>query len=157
MHSSSIGCPEIFPLFASVLYWLSHASDMHLEPESEKRAKNVDLHIAKNVLIQPTLFRYFETNSSSTTSDLFIAVWPHNMQNKGSSGDDPVRLTEPSNLITIQQHRVLTRTSWRVYKGKLKPWNVSNEERQSQPTSVLNGTVSKCLINFPLLRVKITP
>ena len=35
------------------------ASDMYLEPESEKRAKNVDLHIAKNVLIQPTLFHRF--------------------------------------------------------------------------------------------------
>ena len=30
------------------------ASDMHLEPESEKRAKNVDFHTAKNVQIQPT-------------------------------------------------------------------------------------------------------
>ena len=35
------------------------ASDMHLESESEKRAKNVDLHTAKNIQIQPTLFRYF--------------------------------------------------------------------------------------------------
>ena len=35
------------------------ASDMHLESESEKRAKNVDLHTAKNIHIQPTLFRYF--------------------------------------------------------------------------------------------------
>ena len=35
------------------------ASDMHLESESEKRAKNVDLHSAKNIQIQPTLFRYF--------------------------------------------------------------------------------------------------
>ena len=35
------------------------ASDMHLELESEKRAKNVDFHIAKNIQIQPTLFRYF--------------------------------------------------------------------------------------------------
>ena len=32
-------------------------SDMHLESESEKRAKNVDLHTAKNIQIQPTLFR----------------------------------------------------------------------------------------------------
>ena len=32
------------------------ASDMHLEPESEKRAKNVDFHTAKNIQIQPTLF-----------------------------------------------------------------------------------------------------
>ena len=35
------------------------ASDMHLESQSEKRAKNVDLHTAKNIQIQPTLFRYF--------------------------------------------------------------------------------------------------
>ena len=35
------------------------ASDMHLEYESEKRAKNVDLHTAKNIQIQPTFFRYF--------------------------------------------------------------------------------------------------
>ena len=35
------------------------ASDMHLEPESEKQAKNVDFHTAKNVQIQATLFRYF--------------------------------------------------------------------------------------------------
>ena len=35
------------------------ASDMHLESEGEKRAKNVDLHTAKNIQIQATLFRYF--------------------------------------------------------------------------------------------------
>ena len=35
------------------------ASDIHLESQSEKRAKNLDLHTAKNKLIQPTLFRYF--------------------------------------------------------------------------------------------------
>ena len=35
------------------------ASDMHLEPESEKRAKNVDFQTAKNIQIQATLFRYF--------------------------------------------------------------------------------------------------
>ena len=35
------------------------ASDMHLESESEKRAKNVDFHTAKNIQTQPTLFRYF--------------------------------------------------------------------------------------------------
>ena len=35
------------------------ASDMHLESESEKRAKNVDLDTAKNIQIQSTLFRYF--------------------------------------------------------------------------------------------------
>ena len=35
------------------------ASDMHLEPESEKRAKNVDFHTAKNIQLQAILFRYF--------------------------------------------------------------------------------------------------
>ena len=35
------------------------ASDMHFESQSEKRAKNVDLHTAKNIQTQPTLFRYF--------------------------------------------------------------------------------------------------
>ena len=35
------------------------ASDMHLESESEKRAKNVDLYTAKNIQIQPTLFAIF--------------------------------------------------------------------------------------------------
>ena len=35
------------------------ASDMHLESESEKRAKNVDFHTSKNIHILPTLFRYF--------------------------------------------------------------------------------------------------
>ena len=34
-------------------------SDMHLESESEKRAKHVDFHTAKKMQIQPTLFRYF--------------------------------------------------------------------------------------------------
>ena len=31
------------------------ASDMHLEPESEKRTKNVDFHTAENIQIQATL------------------------------------------------------------------------------------------------------
>ena len=35
------------------------ASDMHPESGSEKRTKNIDLHTAKNIQIQPTLFRYF--------------------------------------------------------------------------------------------------
>ena len=49
-------------------------SDMHLKSESEKRAKNVDLHTAKNIQIQPILFRYFWTNSYKLTSDLFTEV-----------------------------------------------------------------------------------
>ena len=35
------------------------ASDMHLESESEKRAKKVDFHTAENIQIQATFFRYF--------------------------------------------------------------------------------------------------
>ena len=35
------------------------AFHIHLESESEKRAKNVDLHTAKNIQIQPTLFLLF--------------------------------------------------------------------------------------------------
>ena len=35
------------------------ASDMHLEPDSEKRAKNVDFHTAKKIQIRATLFGYF--------------------------------------------------------------------------------------------------
>ena len=46
--------PPVCSSFALVI-----ASDMHLESESEKRAKTVDLHTAKNIQIQPTLFRYF--------------------------------------------------------------------------------------------------
>ena len=45
------------------------ASDMHLEPESENRAANVDFHTAKNILIQAKL-------AYSMTSDLFTVVWP---------------------------------------------------------------------------------
>ena len=40
-------------------YRISTCTDMHLESESEKRAKNVDLHTTNNIKIQPTLFRYF--------------------------------------------------------------------------------------------------
>ena len=35
------------------------ASDMLLEPEIEKRAKNVDFHTAKNIQAQATLLLYF--------------------------------------------------------------------------------------------------
>ena len=52
---------NISPVCSS--YILVIAADMHLESESEKRAENVDLHTAKNIQIQPTLFRYFWTNS----------------------------------------------------------------------------------------------
>ena len=43
---------NIFPVCSSFV--LVIASDMHLESESEKRAKKVDLHTAKNIQIQPT-------------------------------------------------------------------------------------------------------
>ena len=48
---------NIFPVGSSFV--LVIASDMHLKPESKKRVKNVDFHTAKNIQIQPTLFRYF--------------------------------------------------------------------------------------------------
>ena len=48
---------NISPVCSSFV--LDIASDMHLESESEKRAKNIDLHTAKNIKIQPALFRYF--------------------------------------------------------------------------------------------------
>ena len=50
--------PKISPPSAPV-FVLVIASDMHLEPESEKQAKNVDFHAAKNVQTQATHFRYF--------------------------------------------------------------------------------------------------
>ena len=48
---------NIFPVVSSFV--LVIASDMHLEPESEKRAKNVHFHTTKNIQIHSTLFRYF--------------------------------------------------------------------------------------------------
>ena len=48
---------NIFPVSSSFV--LVIASDMHFEPESEKRAKNVDFHTAKNIEIQATFFAIF--------------------------------------------------------------------------------------------------
>ena len=48
---------NIFPVGSSFV--LVIASDMHLEPESEKRAKIFHFHTTKNIQIQSTLFRYF--------------------------------------------------------------------------------------------------
>ena len=48
---------NISPVCSSFVLVL--ASDVHLESKSEKRAKNIYLHTAKNIQIQPTLFRYF--------------------------------------------------------------------------------------------------
>ena len=52
---------NISPVCSSFLLVIAY--DMHLAPESEKRAKNVDFHTAKNIQIQATLFRYFQSNS----------------------------------------------------------------------------------------------
>ena len=58
MHSNSIGCPKILsPVCSSFV--LVIASDRHLEHESEKRAKNVDINAAKICLDTITLFRYY--------------------------------------------------------------------------------------------------
>ena len=73
MHSNSIGCPKTFPPVCSS-FVLVIASDMHLEPESERRAKNVDFHTAKNIQNQTRPFRYFRTNPYKLTSDLFTVV-----------------------------------------------------------------------------------
>ena len=48
---------DISPVCSSIEQVI--ASDMHVYSESKKRAKNVDLHTAKNIQVQPTLFRYF--------------------------------------------------------------------------------------------------
>ena len=48
---------NMFPACSSFV--LVIASDMHLEPESEKRAKNIHFQTTKNIQIQSTLFRYF--------------------------------------------------------------------------------------------------
>ena len=51
------GSQNIFPLCSSFVLVIT--SDMHLEPESEKRAKNVHFHTTKNIQIQSTLFAIF--------------------------------------------------------------------------------------------------
>ena len=47
MHSNSLSCPKIFPLSSPALYWLPHLTCI-----SSLKAKNVDLHTAKNIQIQ---------------------------------------------------------------------------------------------------------
>ena len=49
-HRLSKNIPPVCFSFVLVI-----ASDMHFESESEKRAKNVDLHTVKNIQVQPTL------------------------------------------------------------------------------------------------------
>ena len=63
---------DVFPVGSSFV--LVIASDMHLQPESEKRVKNVHFHTTRNIQIQSTLFRYFQTISYKMTSDLFTVV-----------------------------------------------------------------------------------
>ena len=51
------------------------AFDIHLEPESEKRAKNIDFHTANStVQVQATLFPLFLDEFFKLTSDLFTVV-----------------------------------------------------------------------------------
>ena len=77
-HRLSQNISPVCSIFVLVI-----VSDMHLEPESEKRAKNVHFHTTKNIQIQSTLFRYFQMNSSKLTSDLFTVVWPqHSLRTK---------------------------------------------------------------------------
>ena len=58
MHSNSIGRPKIFPLSAPVLYWLSHLTRISsLKVKNDRKTLVFDT--AKNIQIQPTLFRYF--------------------------------------------------------------------------------------------------
>ena len=75
MHTNSISCPKIFPPSAPV-FALVITSDMHFESESGKRAKKFDFYTGKNIQIQATPFRYFQTNSYKVTSNLFTVVWP---------------------------------------------------------------------------------
>ena len=53
-HRLSQNGSPVYSSFALVI-----ASDMHLEPESKKREKNVYFHTDKNIQIQSTVFRYF--------------------------------------------------------------------------------------------------
>ena len=52
-HRQSKNTSPVFSSFVLVI-----ASDMHLEPESEKRAKTL-VFTDRNIQIQATLFRYF--------------------------------------------------------------------------------------------------
>ena len=63
---------NIFPVGSSFVLVIAY--DMHLEPESEKRAEIVHFHTTKTIQIQSTLFRYFLTNSYIVTSDIFTVV-----------------------------------------------------------------------------------
>ena len=79
MHSSSLGCPKIFPLSAPVLYWLSHLTCI-----SSLKAKNerktfifTQLKISRYNQHFFAIFRTILRNWPPTyTSDLFTTVWP---------------------------------------------------------------------------------
>ena len=72
-HFTFVGWAQNADTHALKQHWLSKnispicysfvlvmTSDMHLQPESEKRPKNVDFHTQrKNIQTQSTLFRYF--------------------------------------------------------------------------------------------------
>ena len=47
------------PVCSSFALVIASDSDMNLEPENEKRAKNVDFQTSKNIQIQATVFRFF--------------------------------------------------------------------------------------------------
>ena len=66
--------PKHFPCLLQFCtgYRLWHASGVW----KRKTSVNVDLHTAIHIQIQPTSFRYFQTNSYQLTSDLFTVVWP---------------------------------------------------------------------------------
>ena len=75
MHSNSIGCPQIFPLSAPVLYWLSHLTCI-----SSLRAKNerktlifTQLKISR---YNQHVFAIFRRILHNMTSDLLTAVCP---------------------------------------------------------------------------------
>ena len=75
MHQTASAVLKLFPLYFNSV--LVIASEMLVELESEKLAKNVDFNTAKNVQTQATLFcccNYFRTNSYNVNSDLFIVV-----------------------------------------------------------------------------------
>ena len=107
------------------------ASDMHLQPESEKRAKNVHFHTTKNIQIRSTLFRYFQTNSYKLTSDLFTVVWPQRKNARYVLSSS--KSTSLYNQIGQRKQRTPTRSGTRkvgcvLHKEKYLHWllRVSN-------------------------------
>ena len=58
-QTASAVSQNILPVGSSFVLVIASDIYMHLEPESEKRAKNVHFHTTKNIQMQSTLFRYF--------------------------------------------------------------------------------------------------